>query len=1087
MKNLRNEMILASAGSGKTYRLTNRFVHLLALGVSPERIIALTFTRKAAAEFLDEILKKLSTAASNPGFATELRDQLELENFGSPEALKLLRLVIDRLHLLTLGTLDSFFHRILACFPAEFGLGAKFEVLSDHDAIAARARVFASVYANRTTEDEFIEAFKKSTFGSEEKNLQSILDDFVTSHHQTYLRQPNPSRWGRKETIWPGSAPWLEPRSTPEEACRHLRAATAGFHLDKKALAMWEGLLDFLEHLPGAQKSKPSDTTLERFLLAYTKAMRGGPVDLKFNRSPFTLPPDLCASLADLGHHYLAFKINPYLERTQGIHQILRIFEDTYGQQIRRAGMLGFLDIRLLLNGTLLSENWHQELSACGGEGKLHVDYRLDGKFDHWLLDEFQDTSNDQWQVIANLIDEVLQDSGGQRSLFYVGDVKQAIFGWCGGDSALFNDIRNHYNSRRPDCIATEQMQDSRRSGPALMETINRIFGDTATLRSLFPDHEEFLQRWEADWVPHTTHHQDRSDYVELLTLDEDPESEESSKERGFAAVAALVAEIAPHEQNLSCAILVRTNDDALELANTIRARTDVPVTVESDTLIGSDHPIASSFVSLLQSAAHPGDTTAWRHVLMTPAFAAHPCQEYGSLQRRIQRRVLTTIHDSGFGATFALWLDLLAQGGFVPDEFARHRIDQLRQSAEDFDADGNRSIADFIRTIESAASREAPAEGVVQIMTVHKSKGLGFDVVILPDFTAERNVKSITSPGILSLVAHQSGVGLHREIDWVLKMPNKDVCLADPTLLEARQKLENERAYEELCVLYVALTRAKYATHILCVPPKMASDPDATPKGSTREILHTTLKQDSGVGAARTLGEEVLTRVYALGHPDWHHTHRGTRPAPKQETRIPPVHHRRPFPPIPRALPSSGADDAHAEKQGSHFLFSRRSREAANHGTKLHAVFERIDWLDHLTPSTLEETVLTGLDPADPSQSALREEILTALRAPAILALFQRTRFGPDPTLWREKRFEIIHEGSWVSGTFDRVVLTAGEAWILDFKTNRVSTPGEIAAAAESYKSQLAVYRHALSRLTGVAPENIHTHLIFTKPAVLV
>jgi ATP-dependent helicase/nuclease subunit A len=81
MQNLRNEMILASAGSGKTYRLTNRFVHLLALGVSPERIIALTFTRKAAAEFLDEILKKLSTAASNPGFATELRDQLGLENW----------------------------------------------------------------------------------------------------------------------------------------------------------------------------------------------------------------------------------------------------------------------------------------------------------------------------------------------------------------------------------------------------------------------------------------------------------------------------------------------------------------------------------------------------------------------------------------------------------------------------------------------------------------------------------------------------------------------------------------------------------------------------------------------------------------------------------------------------------------------------------------------------------------------------------------------------------------------------------------------------------------------------------------------
>ena len=63
------------------------------------------------------------------------------------------------------------------------------------------------------------------------------------------------------------------------------------------------------------------------------------------------------------------------------------------------------------------------------------VDYRLDGHFDHWLLDEFQDTSDLQWQVLANLIDEVLQDTSGKRSFFYVGDVKQAIYGWRAGNA----------------------------------------------------------------------------------------------------------------------------------------------------------------------------------------------------------------------------------------------------------------------------------------------------------------------------------------------------------------------------------------------------------------------------------------------------------------------------------------------------------------------------------------------------------------------------------------------------------------------------------------------------------------------------
>ncbi len=1080
MKALQNEMILASAGSGKTYRLTNRFVHLLALGVPPERIIALTFTRKAAAEFLDEILKKLAKAASDPRIAQDLKSQLDLDDFDSRRALELLRLVIDRLHQLTLGTLDSFFHRILACFPAEFGLGTGFEVMNPHEESEARARVFAQIFNNRRLHTHFTEAFKKATFGNEEKSLQRKLDDFVSNHHRTYLRQPASQRWGDESVIWPNGARWLQAASAPVEAYTALRDAAGTLELDKTARGMWDKLIDLFASVElGKKLPSAPGAAFERVLEAYPSAVKGGPVPLKLGRKEYELSPSLCRALASLVDHYLFCEIKPHLERTRGIYEILEAFERDYHDEIRRSGKLGFEDIQMLLNGSLLPPQSRQHLSIDGGEGRLHVDYRLDGQFDHWLLDEFQDTSNGQWKVIANLIDEVLQDTEGRRSLFYVGDVKQAIFGWRGGDAALFNDIRFHYNSLQPDSIQSEHMEDSRRSGPALMEAVNRIFGDFDRLRSLFPDHPEFVERWETNWAPHTTHHQNRADYVELLTLADDPTAEEDASERRLAVVAGLVEEIAPHRKQLSCAILVRTNDTAIALANAIRSRTDVPVTVDSDTLIGTDHPIASSFLSLIQFTAHPGDSAAWKHLLMTPAFCHQNWEDYRDLRRSLGRELLTTIHDAGFAQAFELWLTYLQNGGFVPDAFALRRMEQLRQAAHDFDQKGNRSISDFIHYAEAAATRETPAHGVVQIMTIHKSKGLGFDVVILTDLDRHNN-PAITTTQHLSLVAHERGAGLGREIDWVLSMPNRQVCEMDARLLEARRRCEIDRAYEELCVLYVALTRAKFATHIVC------SEPKGEPNGSARDLLIAALAQARDAAPQRTLAEETVSVLYAGGDPNWHVARPQPTPAEEPPPFIPPLHRSRRFPPLQRAMPSSAADEGSHGKIRANFLFSRSSSDAAAYGTKLHAVFEQIDWIDSLTANSLEAAVAAMIDPTDSVAVLVRDEVLASLREPTIAALFHRDQFGTDPILWREKRFEIILNGAWVSGTFDRVVLTRERAWIFDFKTNRVATPRQIAEARDAYRPQLSVYREALSRLSGIPAQAIETHLIFTKPAVV-
>ena len=138
MKRLPHEMILASAGSGKTYALTNRYVRLLAGGAEPERIVALTFTRKAAGEFFDEILKKIARAAGSDEAAKRLGDELGVAGLGAGDFRSMLRSMVDAMPRLSLGTLDGFFARVVRSFPLELGLSGEFAIMEE--ATARRER-----------------------------------------------------------------------------------------------------------------------------------------------------------------------------------------------------------------------------------------------------------------------------------------------------------------------------------------------------------------------------------------------------------------------------------------------------------------------------------------------------------------------------------------------------------------------------------------------------------------------------------------------------------------------------------------------------------------------------------------------------------------------------------------------------------------------------------------------------------------------------------------------------------------------------------------------------------------------------------
>src|SRR5690606_17627682 len=197
--NLPNEMILASAGSGKTWQLTNRYIALMGLQlksgepVAPERIIAVTFTRKAAGEFFDSILVKLAGAAAHSknaaALASDPKDPLSatLATLTPKDFETLLRVFISRMPRLFLGTLDSFFSNVLRAFPAEFGLTSDFEVMDEYQTAVAQARVYQSVFERQLSsgrkedpaQKAFLEAFRLATFGKAEVRITRQLNEFI--------------------------------------------------------------------------------------------------------------------------------------------------------------------------------------------------------------------------------------------------------------------------------------------------------------------------------------------------------------------------------------------------------------------------------------------------------------------------------------------------------------------------------------------------------------------------------------------------------------------------------------------------------------------------------------------------------------------------------------------------------------------------------------------------------------------------------------------------------------------------------------------------------------------------------------------
>jgi ATP-dependent helicase/nuclease subunit A len=1027
MSGIGHVMILASAGSGKTYALTNRYVRLLAHGAKPERIAALTFTRKAAGEFFDEILKKLARAAEDEKAARRLAQEIEVPSLQAADFLKLLRSVTASMHRLNLGTLDSFFARVVKAFPLELGLGADFEVLQEYSARMERRRVLRRMFAHAdgdTARQDFIEAFKRATFGTEEKRLGARLDAFLDEHAEVYLAAPDKACWGRAERIWPEGNAWLGAADPGKRrgAAAALQGALPWGVMKEKQRERWEAFFGALpDWAPGAPLPKPLAYVLGNALKAWPEL-----TEITIERTKLPLPAEASRALRDLSSGIVGAELARRLEMTQGVYAVLHGYEQVYDEMVRRTGRLTFADVQRLLRPD--EPNGARRLSREEtDEARLFIDWRLDAQIDHWLLDEFQDTSYGQWSVLRNLIDEAVQDPTGSRSFFYVGDVKQAIFAWREGDSRLFREIFDHYNNAQADTIREQRLDRSWRSGPAVIAMVNRVFGDAESLARLFPDLA--AQRWSAEWRDHESARTDLNSFATLRHAE--------GREGRFAETRKILEETRPLERGLSVAVLVQKNSTAAEMADFLRREGNLPAVAESDLHIGTDNPLTSAVLAMLRVAAHPGDKAALAHVAMTPVQELLNAEGIATPDG-LTARLLGEIHADGFERTLARWLSRLETFLETQDTFSRERSRQLVDAARLFDETGGRVVAEFLQFIERHTVRDSDAAAVVRVLTVHKAKGLGFDLVILPDLEGTK------------LAARRRGLAVQRardrSVEWILDLPPEAFYGEDPVLASHVAQAEADACYEELAVLYVAMTRAKRAMYLV-----------TEPLGTSQSRNFPRLLQE-------TLGD-----TWSAGDGDWFETvgSVATREEPKE---LPSV--RGPKPAVRRLIRTPSATKQ-AEVAGAR-LFSLVSNDAVRFGREVHRLLAQVEWLDR-----------PGSGPVWTDCSEAGQEASACLQSSELAEVWMKPA-SAGASVWRERAFEVVLDGVWISGVFDRVVIFLDarqrpeRAVVYDFKTDR-NVPTDLSDAADRHSEQIELYRQVLAVLTGLAMDKIDAEVVLT------
>jgi ATP-dependent helicase/nuclease subunit A len=976
----KNRLILASAGSGKTFQLGNRLIDLVVRGVAPEKIVALTFTRKAAGEFADSVLGKLAQAASEPAAAARLRSDLKAPNADFLEALERVVIALPRL---TLGTMDSFFSKVVRAFQYELGItGGKFDLLEGPRAEVAANDLLTTILSEtleRADGEAFLHAFRRAVIGKESQGVLADLRRFVQSWHGRY-RAGQTLEWGPAWLAAVDFAEWEKQKTTL--AAQVTRGLSGIEYTDKRQRAALEKLLAIMvNHTIGSGSLSASGALFESVILAV--ASSSGPMLLSHYKQ-FRFDGPAADALRNLISLAASCEMAAALSRTRAIREVIAAFDQLAEKTLRRRGLLGFEDVKVLMGQWATSED-----ARLGREA---IDFRLGARYEHWLLDEFQDTSQMDWLGLLPLVDEAAGEGDG--TTFIVGDKKQAIYAWRGGEVGLFDEVMSRYEGR----LAVESLDESWRSCPQVLSLVNQVCGDQKTLAALFGAAAE---KWQ--WQDHQP-----AAFLQSAAKSGEARVEwiDGKWEDCMSRCCELLGELQVGKRAMTCGVLVRSNSHVQAMADQLRAQ-GFDVIEEGQRAPAKDHPVGIAIHHLLSWLADPSDQFAWEVLQMSPLAAALKPHPDATWQEQWEF-LLELVAQRGFAGMISQVLEAWQQIG---SDFGKRRADELIMALASLDAQGGTTAREAAAWVERLRISQTPGVAAVQVMTIHKSKGLGFDLVVLPDVPND----AVPSAKFFEVA---EGPG------WITAPPPQWARALLPELAEAEASWGAKQRYENACLLYVALTRAKRGLYVLLELP---ADAQAADKPSLANWLATAIDAEKAAGIAYQEGspawiENVPSLLYV---PSIRH-HHSLVPAILKRVKVNPSASKAP---ASFASPNAGGRDF---------------------GNQVHRVLETLAWMD--------ETAFQF------PKNAVGSRLAEIFAAQEIKSIFERR--GREIELFREQAIDAQLDGEWLSGVIDRLHLHRDPAGavclveIIDFKTDAVSAMSEL---VERYGEQMAAYQRAM------------------------
>ena len=1082
----------ANAGSGKTRVLVNRVSRILLGGAAPETILCLTYTKAAASEMqsrLFETLGKwsimedaplqevLDALVGNSHHDLELRQarQLFAKALETPEGLKV-------------QTIHAFCERILSRFPIEAGILPGFEPLDDAETKELREEVKAHIYkvGAEDPNGDIAKAIRVLTLAKADDPLDTLFR--WMSHSPEKIR-----RWEED-----GLTPLAQILGVDEDADEdailaqgwadtdhvHLRRVAADLqgssaNDQKKAATIFEAL-EISD--PAAAFTAYVSAFLTKDKSAALKAtitQKGPAAAIAFFGNKTAEPSAEISRI--LTAWFQAVGAN-CLTMTRAVFTLATTYRRAFKRAKDRRRGLDFNDqiilVRNLINRSDVSD-W--------------VRYKLDGGIEHILLDEAQDTSPAQWDIIDALASEFAQEQKNTpqpRTLFAVGDEKQSIYSFQGAEPEQFLSKIQDYTGGHE--ALSPRMRMSFRSAPEILRVVDQIFVDDQVIQRMF-DAEDYPPA--SDLVRHTAHRKDVG-RVDLWPLIELPEAEAEKEPWDTTPVDALskgdareqlavkiaqtidswiktkepiydrdLGETRPVEAG-DILILVRQRNDFFDAV--IRNIKAAGVAVAgADRLKLKDSIAVKDLLSLARFTLLRTDDLSLAEVLKSPLFNytvedlfAVSSHREDSLWATLKIRraetaehLETLIKDSQKYAPYEFFMRVLDRVGPSGDTYFRQIYKRLGLESKDaieaflsralaHQRQGSPSLAHFVRSF-STDDQELKREmdggtNEVRVMTVHGAKGLEAPIVFLPDTT---QTPSTSDP----VISFKDG----------FVVPTNAVKL--PAVLQPyKDAAKAKREQEYLRLLYVAMTRAE-SRLILCGYKiggrKTGMDKQCWYEDmchafeglETREfnlideeVALTFGGEPKSMQASKTAADQKDSAL-----PSW--ISKPAPTAPKSLRRVTPSH-------LLAALPT----DMPVRSPLTQAAEARFIR-----GNLIHKLLEILPEFEPARRVIIAEKILCGYKSlTEETRAQIQSEVFAVLDAPEFADIFAP---GSRAEISLAGSASSLPENLFLNAQIDRISVTPDNVYIIDYKSNR-PPPKTQDGVADIYWGQMAAYR-ALAR----------------------